>query len=156
MIRARAGQLSGYSWKNKVVAWAQYSYRKGEVNKFLADNLAAAAKLGITTLFGLNVLDGGDGSSRILGTYADKSAYQMTAAEILKYGKVLLPSTPIFPTWRWTGNFDMSVPAEALAGIKAFDTRADVKAAFQQLRKLGDSLPRVGLDQGSLSMPSAA
>jgi hypothetical protein len=142
MMRARAGQLSGYSWKNQVVAWAQYSFRKGEVNKFLADNLAAAAKLGITTIFGLNVLDGGDGSSKILGTYADKSAYQMTAVEILKFGKVLLPESPIFPTWRWTGNFDMSVPAEALPGIKAFDSRADVKAAFGELRKMGDSLLR--------------
>jgi hypothetical protein len=156
MIRARAGQLSGYSWRNKVVAWAQYSFRKGDVNQFLGENLAAASRLGIITLFGLNVLDGGDGSSKILGTYADKSAYQMTAAEILKYGKVLLPESPIFPTWRWTGNFEMSVPAEALAGIKGFDARADVKAAFQELRRLGDSLPRVGLHQGSFSIPSAA
>lgn len=52
---------------------------------------------------------------------------------------------PIFATWRWTGNFDMSVPAETLGGTKAFDARADVKDAFQELRKLGDSLPRVGL-----------
>ena len=86
---------------------------------------------------------------------AEKSVSD-NGAEILKYGKVLLPATPIFPTWRWSSNFDMSVPVEALAGIKAFDSRADVKAAFQELRKLGDSLPRVVLQQSAVSLPSAA
>jgi hypothetical protein len=35
---------------------------------------------------------------------------------------------------------EVSDPGAKTAGIKPFDSRGDVKAAFQELRKLGDSL----------------
>lgn len=145
LIRARPGELMGYAWKNKVVAWAQYSARRGDPAEYVAENQALAARMGTTTLFGLNVLNGGDGSSNILGT--QPKGWQMSAQEILAYGKVLLPKTHAFPVWRFTGHkFDMSlpegVPATALEGIKAFDSRPDVRAAFAELQKLGASLPR--------------
>jgi hypothetical protein len=120
LIRARPGELMGYAWKNKIVAWAQYSARRGDPVEYVAENQAIAAKLGTTTLFGLNVLNGGDGSSKTPGFPAGK--WQMSAAEILAYGKVLLPKTHVFVTWRLTGPaFDQAPPA----GHTCLSTRRD-------------------------------
>jgi hypothetical protein len=144
VMRARPGELSGHSWQHYVLSIAQYSKSKGEVNQYLSDNLANAQKLGIGVAFALNVIDGGDGSSGMLGTYATKDHWQMTGDEILKYGKVLLPHSSIFTVWRWAaaGGLPSTTPAEAVAGIRAFDTRPDVVAGFAALKAIADGLPR--------------
>jgi hypothetical protein len=144
VMRARPGELSGHVWQHYVLSIAQYSKSKGEVNQYLSDNLANAQKLGIGVAFALNVIDGGDGTSGILGTYATKDHWQMTGDEILRYGKVLLPHSSIFTVWRWGsyGGLPSTTPAEAVAGIRAFDTRPDVVAGFAALKAIADNLPR--------------
>jgi hypothetical protein len=90
-----------FRWTSLDAAWAQYSARKAEVTVYLAANVTAArqAKLGLIT--GLNVLDGGDGSSRAPGTYT--GVFNMSSTEIRTYGKVLAadPYVCSFQIWKY-------------------------------------------------------
>jgi hypothetical protein len=54
---------------------------------------AAAQQRGLKLVFGLNYLDGGDGSSRVAGTYKNASSkkvnrWQMSAEEVRRVGAV--------------------------------------------------------------------
>ena len=79
--------------------------------QFRDTQIAAAKRLGLGLVFGLNYLDGGDGSSRINGTYAkdpnlsdnkycksagwDATATRCRAAEVKRVGTVFArPRTP--------------------------------------------------------------
>jgi hypothetical protein len=74
-------------WVHLDAAWAQYASRRGRVEPYVARQVAAARKAGLGLVLGLNVLDGGDGTSRRRGT---KSKYwAMSPAEVGRYGSVL-------------------------------------------------------------------
>ncbi len=76
-----------FQWVHLDAAWAQYSVRKGDVEPYVEKHVAAAKQAGLALVLGLNVLDGGDGSSGWRGT---KSKYwAMSAAEVVKFGSVL-------------------------------------------------------------------
>ena len=60
--------------------WAQYVSGKGNVSTYISNEVAAAKKKGLGLMVGLNVLDGGNGSSRIAGYTRGK--YAMSASEI--------------------------------------------------------------------------
>ncbi len=68
--------------------WAQYVSDKGNVSTYIAKEAAAAKKKGLGRCVGMNVLDGGNGSSGIRGYTRGK--YAMSASEIRKYGTALL------------------------------------------------------------------
>lgn len=69
-------------------AWAQYAASKGAIGPWIAAEVAAAKSLGLGLAVGLNVLDGGNGSSKIPGWTAGK--YAMSASELRTYGSTLL------------------------------------------------------------------
>lgn len=108
-VRSAPSQLGNTKYKSLDFAWAQWegplhvpSY-KTTAESFRDREIAAAKKLGLGLVFGLNYLDAGDGSSHINGTYAKdpnpkdnkycppgRSCYRyaMSAAEVKKVGTV--------------------------------------------------------------------
>jgi hypothetical protein len=82
---------------------AQYSARKGPIDDYVAQNVADAQALGAQLVGGLNVLNGGDGSSGIPSDY-DPDDWVMSADELRAYGDAWL-AAPIIQLgiWRWAG-----------------------------------------------------
>jgi hypothetical protein len=145
-VRQRPRKLAlSYRWRWLDNAVANYS---GPISAggespatYLIAEQAAARARGLGVIFGINALDGGDGSSRILGTFGPY--WQMTAAETETAGRVLLPQTCLFANWAfsplWRGTDPR--PAAQIAGIVGYDKRPDVRAAWARLRALADTLP---------------
>ena len=75
-VRSSPSQLGGARFKSLDFAWAQWGGPlhtpafKMSPEQFRDTQISAAKKLGLGLVFGLNYLDGGDGTSRINGTYA--------------------------------------------------------------------------------------
>lgn len=71
--------------------WAQYVLRKGEINTYLANNVAAAESEGLGLIVGLNVLKGGSNQT------------SLTASQVKTFGSVLLgsPYACAFISWRY-------------------------------------------------------
>lgn len=82
---------------------AQYSARKGPIDEYVAENVADAQALGAQLVGGLNVLNGGDGSSGIPSDY-DPDDWVMSSDELRTYGDAWL-AAPIIQLgiWRWAG-----------------------------------------------------
>jgi uncharacterized protein YfcZ (UPF0381/DUF406 family) len=122
-VRSHATWLKGakFRWASLDAAWAQYSARRGDVSAYVAENVAAAREAGLGLIVGMNVLDGGDGSSRQPGTY--RGAYNMSPAELSAYGRVLAahPYACSLQLWKYD---------------PIFMERADVKSALSELAEL--------------------
>jgi hypothetical protein len=93
-------------------------------------NQAKGKKLGLVA--GLNVLDGGDGSSGIRGT--QPRTWAMSAAELRKYGSALLSQSHVcaFSMWRYSASYY---------------NRADVKSAMDDLSRQAKSHARTSCRQ---------
>jgi hypothetical protein len=118
-----------FQWVYLDAAWAQYTVRKGNVDEYVAKHTAAAKAAGLGLVIGLNVLDGGDGSSGRRGT---KSKYwSMTPAEISRYGSVLVkvPTACAFLMWKYDRE-DTS-----------YFTQPDIQAALEGLGRLAADRP---------------
>jgi hypothetical protein len=93
----RPGLLRGFEWHYLDVAWAQWTgplYGSGasqSLEEYRNESVAYAKELGLGLILGLNVLDGGDGSSGIPG--AVQGHWRMTGAELQQAG-VVLAQTP--------------------------------------------------------------
>ena len=142
-LRALPSQMTARNWQWMTHAWAQYHAKKhGPVATWRDNQRSTASNLGLAVIFGLNTLSGGDGSSGIHGTAIDGSDWQMTATEVAKYGTALLPYTcglinwQYGPAWNYSGR-----SATQTAGIQAFDSRSDVKAAIDSLKRYAARLP---------------
>jgi hypothetical protein len=98
--------------------WAQYTAGKGTVNDYIGSEVAAAKKKGLGLAVGLNVLDGGDGSSRIAGFTRGK--YAMSASEIRTYGTALLNQSYACAFYNWM--YDAS-----------YYGRSDIKSAMADM-----------------------
>jgi hypothetical protein len=83
-----------------------------------AQQVKRAKSKGLGLVAGLNVLDGGDGSSGIHGT--QPNTWAMSAAELRKYGSALLSQSYVcaFSMWRYSSTYY---------------NRADVKSAMADL-----------------------
>lgn len=104
-------------------------YSDGPIDTYVTEQSETAAALGLDTINGLNIADGGDGSSGQDGWGAGK--YAMSAAEITTYGTALLnaPNVIMFLMWEYDGveawsdgtigssYFDQSELADALYGL---------------------------------------
>lgn len=102
--------------------WFQYEAQyMGNVSTAITSEVAAATRKGLGIVVGLNVLDGGNGSSNIRGTISTK--YKMTATEIRNYGTVLLNQTRACAFFNWT---------HILGGADYFN-RTDIKSALSFL-----------------------
>jgi hypothetical protein len=165
MIRARPTALTGYTWRWIETAWAQYNgpYRDGTPENYRDVQVAAAKALKLGLVLWINVLDGGCGpttfcvpgvpGTAIEGTFTNSTSihrFQVSAAEVLHYGKVFLaePYNCAAIGWQWSPIYTrLSLPAAQLAGIRAFDTRADVRAAFATLSTLATQRSRTSCRQ---------
>ena len=96
-VRPRPTWLSGYAGQYVYLdaGWAQYVVRKGDVNTFLADNVAAAQSEGLGLVVGLNALKGN----------VDQSS--LTASQIKNFGSVLLGSSYpcAFISWQYDSTY---------------------------------------------------
>lgn len=83
--------------------WLQYAANKGDVTKLVAAEVAAARNKGLGLVVGMNVLDGGNGSSGLKGTYTGARA--MSATELKTYGTALLNQSYVCGFYNWTYNY---------------------------------------------------
>lgn len=77
-------------------AWAQYLYRRGNVNEYIKDVVGDAQRKGLQLVVGLNVLKGGNPN----GT-------NMTGSEVEQWGSALLSSSYpcAFINWKYTSSY---------------------------------------------------
>jgi hypothetical protein len=112
IARAEAVWLAEYTapYVYLDAGWAQYVVRKGDVNTFLVDNVAAAQSEGLGLIVGLNVLKGN----------ADQSSF--TASQIKSFGSVLLGSSYAcaFLSWQYD---------------PTYFAQTDIKSAMELLSK---------------------
>ncbi len=135
----------GLSGNDIDVAWAQYTgplhspSLRMSPEQFRDQSVAEAKALGMGLILGMNTLDGGDGSSRISGTYDLRyvsTRWQMSASEVERAGTVFAsePYACAVLDWRFSPTLtSSSYSAAQAAGIRAFDDRSDVKAAFAKV-----------------------
>lgn len=104
--------LAGYSGQYVYLdaGWAQYTVRQGDLNTYLADNVAAAQSEGLGLIVGLNVLKGG------------LSLSSLTASQVKDFGSVQLSSSYVcaFISWQYDS---------------AYFSRSDIKSAMEFLSK---------------------
>jgi len=91
IIRAFPAYLKGYQYKYLDAAWAQFHTRFGSPAQFIAENVRDAQELGIGLIAGLNLINGGDGSSRIPGRKGKaRQLWSMSPGEIRSYGNAII------------------------------------------------------------------
>jgi len=107
----------------------QYKAAEGDVEDYAVSEARRAAALGLGIINGLNIANGGDGSSAKPGW--GEGRYAMSAEEIVRYGAVLaaVPGCGMFLNWeydaeeRWASGavgsdyFDQSALQRALADV---------------------------------------
>jgi hypothetical protein len=107
MVRVAPSWLAGSSvtYTYLDAGWAQYASGKGEAATWIAAEVAAAKRKGLGIAVGMNVLDGGNGSSKIPGRTRGK--YSMSASEIRSYGSALLNQSYAcgFFNWSYDGTY---------------------------------------------------
>jgi hypothetical protein len=99
--------------------WAQYRSSKGDPLQFITTQVAAAKSKGLGLMMGLNVLNGGDGSSGLRGS---GSQWQMSADELRSYGTTLLNQSYAcgFMMWEYNATyFGRSDMTSAMADLSA-------------------------------------
>ena len=113
-----------FRWQYLDGGWGQYAARFGDVNRYRDTEALAAQNAGLKVVFGVNVLDGGNGSSGTPGTKS--GSYNMSAAELLKYGKSLLAASGScgFLMWRYDSKYL---------------SKSSVSSAVKELRALAGS-----------------
>jgi hypothetical protein len=134
MVRVVPSWLAGFSTTYRYLdaGWGQYSSPKGDAARWVAAEVAAAKSKGLGLVVGLNVLDGGDGSSRIPGWTPGQ--YAMSASEIRSYGSTLLAQSYACAFFNWSydseyyGRTDMK---SAMADVSS-KARSHAKTACRQ------------------------
>jgi hypothetical protein len=112
--------------------WTQYERGKGDAGDWVTAEAAAAKRKGLGLVVGMNVLDGGDGSSRIAGY--TKGKYAMSATELRKHGFALLANSYACGFFNWSHDTDYygrSDIKSAMADLSA-KAKAHAKTACRQ------------------------
>jgi hypothetical protein len=97
---------AGLTWRYLDGGWMQYTVRYGNVTSVRDAEVRAAKSKGLKVVFGLNVTNGGNGSSGWHGTKRG-DFWKMSASEVLKYGKALIgaPTSCGFLMWRYDSDY---------------------------------------------------
>jgi hypothetical protein len=101
--------------------WLQYAWGKGDVATMVASEVAIAKSKHLGLMVGLNVLQGGNGSSGIRGTTSGNWA--MSASEVRSYGTTLLSQSYACGFYNWS--YTLSGPT--------YFARSDVKTVMAEL-----------------------
>lgn len=130
----------------------QYKSRHGDVAEFARVEARRAKALDLAFIGGLNIANGGDGSSGQPGWQDGRFA--MSAAEIERYGAVLsqIPDTVMFLCWEYDGEERWS---DGSVGAAWFD-QAPQQAALQALDRRIDALPPAPLMRPAATPGDAA
>jgi hypothetical protein len=134
MVRVVPSWLAGFSTTYRYLdaGWAQYASSKGSAGNWVAAEVAAAKRKGLGLVVGLNVLDGGDGSSRIPGY--TRGQYAMSATEIRSYGSALLAQSYACAFFNWSydsGYYGRTDMKSAMADVSS-RARSHAKTACRQ------------------------
>ncbi len=119
-VRVAPTWLASYStaYTHLDAGWAQYASGKGGAEAWIAAEVAAAERKGLGLVVGLNVLDGGNGSSGIRGRTPGK--YSMSASEIRAVGSGFLGQSYACGFYNWSYDLD-------------YYGRSDIKSAMADL-----------------------
>jgi len=118
---------ASFQWNYLDGGWAQYSARMGSVDSYRDAQVRAANDEGLKVMWGLNILNGGDGSS---GKRFDSSTnYSMSAAEVLKYGKALLAASNSCGFLMWMYQSDHIASSGVLDAMKTLSAEAKTRAS---------------------------
>jgi hypothetical protein len=166
LVRAKPTELASRSkWIWLETAWAQYRgpYRDPPPKQFAEREATSAKAQGLGVVIWFNTLNGGCGptsaclpgvpGTHLLGTYtnaAEIRRYQMSAAEVLNFGKAFLaePYNCAAIAWQYSPVYQKaSLSPEHLALVQAFDTRPDVRAAMAELAQLAKERPNTSCRQ---------
>jgi hypothetical protein len=122
-VRAPPSWLAGSTMTYRYLdaAWAQYASYYGDPTKWITAEVAKARLKGLGLMVGANVLDGGNGTSRIPGTLSGK--YSMSATELRNYGNALLNQTYACGWFNWSFRYTG----------KTYLSRTDIKSAMTAL-----------------------
>jgi hypothetical protein len=113
-------------WRWTDAAWPQYSAKNGAPATYVQREASNAAALGLGLIMGMNVLDGGDGSSQLPGWSA--GMWWMSPAEIVRYGTALVQPSYVCALLMW--KYDATMVG-----------RADYQAAFDALGRVAAAHP---------------
>jgi hypothetical protein len=102
--------------------WLQYESFRGDISNVISTELAAAKRKGLGLMMGLNVLDGGNGSSHIAGWTRGK--YAMSATEVRTYSTALLNQSYACGFYNW--EYDMP----------SYYARTDIKSAMAAMSSM--------------------
>lgn len=112
--------------------WTQYTVGKGDASTWVRAEAAAAKRKGLGLVVGMNVLDGGDGSSKIRGFTNGKWA--MSANELRDYGSAMLAEPQACAFFNWThdvGYYGRADIGSAMAALSA-QARSHPKTSCRQ------------------------
>ena len=134
VIRVAPSWLAGapFRWKHLDAGWAQYRATHGSAARWIASEANAAEREGLGLVVGLNVLDGGNGSSRIRGNSRRKWA--MSGKEIRSYGTAMLGTKRACGFFSWTHErdyYDRSEVRSAMAEVSR-KARSHAKTSCKQ------------------------
>jgi hypothetical protein len=119
------------SYQSLDIAWAQWAgplHGAGTgltPEQFRDKNVALAKQLGLGLVFGMNYLNGGDGSSGIPGTASHPNQWQMSPAELVNVGTLLIqaPYSCAFLSWHYApeylGRPDVRAALDSIAAAAA-------------------------------------
>jgi hypothetical protein len=133
-VRVEPSYLASASltYKHLDAGWTQYQVGKGDAAKWVAAEVAAAKRKGLGLVVGLNLLNGGNGSSKIRGTRSGKWA--MSPNEIRNYGNAMLGQSLACAFFNWTHDpqyYERSDIRSAMADVSA-KARSHVKTSCRQ------------------------
>jgi hypothetical protein len=125
-----AGVSTTYTYLD--AGWLQYESWMGSVSTKLASEVAAAKRKGLGLAVGLNVLDGGNGSSKVAGW--TRSKYKMSASEIRTYGTALLSQTYScgFYNWMWDSPYYGRTDIKTVMAELSSKARNHIKTSCKQ------------------------
>jgi hypothetical protein len=113
-------------------AWAMFRSKNGNAGTWVAGQANRAKTKGLGLVAGMNVLDGGDGSSGIRGT--QPRTWAMSAAELKQYGTGLLSQSYVcaFSMWRYSDAYYNRTDVKAAMGTLSQMARSHVKTSCRQ------------------------
>lgn len=142
-VREEAGRVpepSGGRYEYLDASINQYVASYGDVEVYALSNQASASEHGLEIINGLNIADGGDGSSGQPG-WSD-GRWAMSADEIVEYGYVLsaVPGCEMFLAWEYDGEEEWS---DGSVGSDYFDRPENTEALrWLGLRLAGEDVER--------------
>ena len=112
--------------------WVQYATSKGSVASWISTEVSNAKLKGLGLVMGLNVLNGGNGSSGIRGTKSGK--YSMSASELRAYGTATLDQSYVcaFVMWEHKSTYYDRTDINSAMTALSLKAKAHVKTSCRQ------------------------